>query len=409
MTIALIAGSGMAGRAAALTLRRVGWTGEIVLVGDDPEYPYDRPPLSKSVVIGTADMNKVIKPAPEVYEQEAIDLRRGVTVTGADATAKTAELSDGSTVAWDALVLATGCAPRQLPIPGLDLPGVYRVTRLDEALEIQAVLATGPKHLGIIGGGFIGMEVAAAAVAAGHTATVLEAAPEPMSRPLGLEVAERVLLWATDRGVVVRAGVGVEQVSGDDIATGVRLVGGEEIDADLVIVAVGQSPRLELAQQLGCEEVVGGIKVDAGMRTSVADVYAVGDIAAFPSTWADEDRIRVEHAAVAIGHGQVAAEQIATGEGRYDDLPSFWSDQGDLTLNVVGVARPDDEIVWRGDQALPACTAFYLREGAMRAAFSVSDMKTLRGVRKLFAAGVSPTREQLADPAVDLAALAAEG
>ena len=409
MTIALIAGSGMAGRAAALTLRRVGWTGEIVLVGDDPEYPYERPPLSKSVVVGTADMSKVIKPAPEVYEQDGIDLRRGVTVTGADASAKTAELSDGSTVAWDALVLATGCAPRQLPIPGLDLPGVHRVTRLDEALEIQAVLATGPKHLAIIGGGFIGMEVAAAAVAAGHTATVLEAAPEPMSRPLGLEVAERVLQWATDRGVVVRAGVGVEQVSGDDIATGVRLVGGEEIDADLVIVAVGQTPRLELAQQLGCEEVVGGIKVDAGMRTSVADVYAVGDIAAFPSTWADEDRIRVEHAAVAIGHGQVAAEQIATGEGRYDDLPSFWSDQGDITLNVVGVARPDDEIVWRGDQALPACTAFYLREGTMRAAFSVSDMKTLRGVRKLFAAGVSPTREQLADPAVDLAALAAAG
>ena len=409
MTIALIAGSGMAGRAAALTLRRVGWTGEIVLVGEDPEYPYDRPPLSKSVVIGTADMTKVIKPAPEVYAQEAIDLRRGVTVTGADASAKTAELSDGSTVAWDALVIATGCAPRQLPIPGLDLPGVHRVTRLDEALEIQAVLATGPKHLAIIGGGFIGMEVAAAAVAAGHTATVLEAAPEPMSRPLGLEVAERVLQWATDRGVVVRAGVGVEQVSGDDIATGVRLVGGEEIDADLVIVAVGQTPRLELAQQLGCEEVVGGIKVDAGMHTSVADVYAVGDIAAFPSKWADEDRIRVEHAAVAIGHGQVAAEQIATGEGLFEDLPSFWSDQGDITLNVVGVARPDDEIVWRGDQALPACTAFYLREGTMRAAFSVSDMKTLRGVRKLFAAGVSPTREQLADPAVDLAALAAAG
>ena len=409
MTIALIAGSGMAGRAAALTLRRVGWTGEIVLVGDDPEYPYDRPPLSKSVVVGTADMSKVIKPAPEVYEQDGIDLRRGVTVTGADASAKTAELSDGSTVAWDALVLATGCAPRQLPIPGLDLPGVHRVTRLDEALEIQAVLATGPKHLAIIGGGFIGMEVAAAAVAAGHTATVLEAAPEPMSRPLGLEVAERVLQWATDRGVVIRAGVGVEQVSGDDIATGVRLVGGEEIDADLVIVAVGQTPRLELAQQLGCVEVAGGIQVDAGMHTSVADVYAVGDIAAFPSTWADEDRIRVEHAAVAIGHGQVAAEQIATGEGLYADLPSFWSDQGDITLNVIGVARPDDEIVWRGDQALPACTAFYLRDGTMRAAFSVSDMKTLRGVRKLFAAGVSPTREQLADPTVDLAALAAEG
>jgi 3-phenylpropionate/trans-cinnamate dioxygenase ferredoxin reductase subunit len=281
--------------------------------------------------------------------------------------------------------------------------------RIDEALAIQEVQASGPKRLAIIGGGFIGMEAAAAAVAHGHTATVIEAAPEPMARPLGLEVAERVLQWATDRGVEVLAGVGVKEVLGDDRASGVRLASGDIIDADLVICAIGQVPRLDLARMLGCEEAAGGITVDAGMRTSVEGVYAVGDIAAFPSRWADEDRIRVEHAGVAIGHGQTAAEQIATGEGLYEDLPSFWSDQGDITLNMVGVARPDDEIVWRGDRDLPACTAFYLRDGRLRAAMSVGDMKTLRGVRKLFAAGVSPIAEQLADPDVDLAALAAAG
>ena len=136
-------------------------------------------------------------------------------------------------------------------------------------------------------------------------------------------------------------------------------------------------------------------------------VYAVGDIAAFPSRWADEDRIRVEHASVAIGHGQVAAEQIATGEGQFDDLPTFWSDQADVTLNVVGAPRADHQIVWRGDQDAPACTAFYLRDGRLRAAMSAGDMKTLRAVRKLFAADVSPTPDQLADPDLNLADLAA--
>ncbi len=397
----------MAGRATALTLRRVGWQGEIVLVGDETTPPYDRPPLSKSVIVGTADLSKVIKPSLETYAADGIDLRLGVSVVVADGSAKTAELSDGTQVAWDAFVVATGCAPREVPIPGLDLPGVFRITRLDEALAIQEILASGPTRLAIIGGGFIGREAAAAAVAHGHSATVLEAAPEPMARPLGSDVAARVLRWATDRGVEIRAGVGVEEVVGDDRASGVRLADGTVIDADLVIVAIGQVPRLELATALGCAEAAGGVQVDAGMRTSVDGVFAVGDIAAFPSRFADEDRIRVEHAAVAIGHGQTAAEQIATGEGLYADLPSFWSDQGDLTLNVVGVPRPDDEIVWRGNQDIPACTAFYLRDGRMRAAMSVGDMKTLRGVRKLFAADVSPTPAQLADPDVDLAALAA--
>ncbi|MGI9116976.1 MAG: NAD(P)/FAD-dependent oxidoreductase [Gaiellales bacterium] len=407
MPITLIVGGGMAGRAAALTLRRVGYQGEIVLVADEDTPPYDRPPLSKSVIVGTADLEKVVKPARATYAEDGIDLRLGVAVTAADAGTRTAVLSDGSEIAWDALVLATGCAPRSIPVPGLDLPGVFRVTRLDEALAIQAILATGPKRLAVIGGGFIGMEAAAAAVAAGHTATVLEAAPEPMARPLGLSVAERVLRWATDRGVEVRAGVGVEEVLGDDRATGVRLATGDVVEADLVICAIGQVPRLELAELLGCELAAGGVEVDNRMRTSVDGVFAVGDIAAFPSKWADEDRIRVEHAGVAIGHGQTAAEQIATGEGIFEDLPTFWSDQGDITLNMVGVPRPDDEIVWRGDQETPACTAFYLRDGRLRAAMSVGDMKTLRAVRKLFAAGVSPTADQLADPDVDLAALAA--
>lgn len=407
MPITLIAGGGMAGRACALTLRRVGYEGEIVLCGDETTPPYDRPPLSKSVIVGTADLEKVIKPEPEVYAEDGIGLRLGTAVQAVDGDARTATLSDGSTIAWDALVLATGCAPRSAPIPGIDHAGVFRVTRMDEALAIHAILAEGPKRLAIIGGGFIGLEAALAAIGAGHTAVVLEGGALPMERPLGGEVAARVHRWALARGADIRTGVVVEEVLGEERATGLRLADGEEIAADLVICAIGQVPRLDLARQLGCEEAAGGVEVDRGLRTSVEGVYAIGDIAAFPSRWADEDRIRVEHAGVAIGHGQTAAEQIATGEGLFDDVPTFWSDQGDVTLNVVGTPRADHEIVWRGDQDAPACTAFYLRDGQLRAALSAGDMKTLRGVRKVLNAGVSPTREQLADPDVSLAELAA--
>ena len=407
MAIALIVGGGMAGRACAFTLRRVGFGGEIILIGEEETPPYDRPPLSKSVIVGKADLDKVIKPLPEAYEEDRIDLRLGVRVESVDGEAKTAALSDGTTIAWDHLVLAPGCSPRDVPIPGIDQEGVYRLTRMDEALAVHDLLAEGPKRIAVIGGGFIGLEAALAAGGAGHTVVVLEGGELPMQRPLGSEVAACVQQWAAARGADIRTGVVVEQVLGDGRATGVRLAGGEEIEADLVIVAIGQTPRLELARQLGCEEAAGGVEVDRGCRTSVADVYAVGDIAAFPSRWADEDRIRVEHAGVAIGHGQTAADQIATGEGMFDDVPTFWSDQGDVTLNVIGTPRAEHEIVWRGDQDAPACTAFYLRDGVLRAALSAGDMKTLRGVRKLFAAGVSPTREQLADPGLNLADLAA--
>ena len=401
MPITLIAGGGMAGRACALTLRRVGYQGEIVLVGDETTPPYDRPPLSKSVIVGTADLEKVVKPGAEAYAEDGVDLRLGTSVASVDGAARTATLSDGSTVAWDALVLATGCAPRSAPIAGIER--AHRVTRMDEALAIHAILAEGPKRVAVIGGGFIGLEAALAAVGAGHTAVVLEGGELVMQRPLGGEVAARVQRWAEARGAEIRTGVLVEEV----VDGAVRLAGGEEIAADLVLCAIGQEPRLDLARQLGCEEAAGGVEVDRGLRTSVEGVYAVGDIAGFPSRWADEDRIRVEHAGVAIGHGQVAAEQIATGEGQFDDLPTFWSDQGDVTLNVIGTPRADHEIVWRGDQDAPACTAFYLRDGQLRAALSAGDMKSLRGARKLFAAGVSPSADQLADPDVNLADLAA--
>ena len=398
----LIVGAGTAGRSLALSLRRADFAGDIVLVSDEPEVPYDRPPLSKSVVVGEVDAAGVTRPDRAAYAQDRVDLRLGVAVTAIAAAARTAQLSDGSTITWTALVLATGAAPRQLPIAGLDQPGVHRVTRLDEALALRDALVGGPKHLVIIGGGFIGMEVAAAAVKHGHRATVLEAAPEPLSRPLGLEVAERVLAWSRARGVEIRVGTAVEQVLGDGQPTGVRTAAGEELAADVVVAAIGVAPRLDLARALGCAEAAGGIAVDAGLRTSIPDVYAIGDIAAYPSSYADEPLIRVEHVSVAIGHGQVAATQIARGEGAYDDLPTFWSDQGDVTLNVVGAPRAEDTIVWRGDVDAPVCTAFYLRAGRLRAALAANDTRTLRAARRLITAGVSPTPEQLADPTVAL-------
>ena len=403
----LIAGAGTAGRSLALSLRRAGHEGQIVLISDESFAPYDRPPLSKAVVVGTVELDKVIRPELSDYDRDRVDLRLGVSVAAVNVEKRTALLSDRTELNWSSLVLATGAAPRVLPIGGLDLPGVHRVTRLDEALALRDALAGGSKRVAVIGGGFIGMEVAAAVVAHGHSAVVIEAAALPLRGPLGAEVAEQVLRWTVARGVEVFAGVGVECVFGDHEAVGVRLASGTEVAADLVVAAIGVAPRLDLARQLGCIEVANGIQVDLGMRTSVPGVFAIGDIAAFPSRYADESHIRVEHVAVAIGHGQIAATQIATGVGVYDELPAFWSDQGELTLNVVGVPRAGDTIVWRGDVEAPACTAFYLRAGRLRAALAANDTRTLRSARKLLVAGVSPTPAQLMDLDVDLTALAA--
>lgn len=403
----VIVGAGMGGRAAALGLRKAGYADPVVLIGEESHAPYDRPPLSKDVPFGSADAATVIRPAAEVYAADGITLRLDTPVDAVDAEVREVVLASGERVAYDHLVLATGAAPRIPPLEGIDRPGVHRVGDLDDALALRDALGRGGgTHVAIVGGGFIGMEFACGLLAHGHRATVVEMAPQPLAGPLGEEVARVVAGWAEADGVVIHAGVGVEAITGSSRAEGLVLVGGEEITADLVVVAIGVQPRLTLAEGAGCELVAGGVWVDASLRTSVEDVFAIGDIAAFPSRYADEPEIRVEHEAVAIGHGQTVARVIAEGAGAYDDLPSFWSQQGPRTLNVVGVPRRGDRIVWRGEPATATCAAFYLRDDRLRAALAVGDNKALRGARRLLEAGRTPTDAELADPDVDLSALA---
>jgi 3-phenylpropionate/trans-cinnamate dioxygenase ferredoxin reductase subunit len=402
----VIVGAGMGGRAAALAVRKAGYADPVVLIGEERHAPYDRPPLSKDVPFGGADAATVIRPDLDAYAAAAIDLRLATPVAEVAAGTREVVLAAGERVPYEHLVLATGAAPRVPPLDGVELPGVHRVGDLDDALALRDALVDGARRVAIVGGGFIGMELACGLVAHGHRAVVVEMAPQPLAGPLGEEVAGVVAGWAAADGVDIRAGTGVEAIMGTDAAEGLVLAGGEEIPADLVVVAIGVQPRLALAESAGCELAAGGVLVDASLRTSVDGVFAIGDIAAFPSRYADEPEIRVEHEAVAIGHGQAVAREIAEGAGTYDDLPSFWSQQGQRTLNVVGVPRRGDRIVWRGDAAAATCAAFYLREGRLRAALAVGDNKALRGARRLLEAGRTPTDTELSDPAVDLSALA---
>lgn len=403
----VIVGAGMGGRAVALGLRKAGYADPVVLIGEERHAPYDRPPLSKDVPFGSADARTVIRPEPEAYAADGIALRLDTPVADVDPEVREVALASGELVPYEHLVLATGAAPRVPPLDGVDRPGVHRVGDLDDALALRDALGgSGGRHVAIVGGGFIGMEFACGLLAHGHRATVVEMAPQPLAGPLGEEVARVVAGWAEADGVAVRAGVGVEAVSGTSRAEGLVLAGGEEIPADLVVVAIGVQPRLGLAEAAGCDPAAGGVRVDASLRTSVPGIFAIGDIAAFPSRYADEPEIRVEHEAVAIGHGQTVAKVIAEGEGAYDDLPSFWSQQGPRTLNVVGAPRRGDRIVWRGEPAAATCAAFYLRDDRLRAALAVGDNKALRGARRLLEAGRTPTDAELADPDVDLSALA---
>lgn len=403
----VIVGAGMAGRAVALGLRKAGYADPVLLIGEERHAPYDRPPLSKDVPFGSADAATVIRPEAEVYAVDDIALRLDTPVVDVDAAARVVVLASGERVAYDRLVLATGAAPRVPPLDGVDRPGVHRVGDLDDALALHEALGSGGgRHVAIVGGGFIGMELACGLLAHGYRATVVEMAPQPLAGPLGEEVAQVVAGWASADGVEIRAGVGVERIMGTTHAEGLVLAGGEEIAADLVVVAIGVQPRLALAERAGCDLAAGGVRVDTSLRTSVDGVFAIGDIAAFPSRYADEPEIRVEHEAVAIGHGQTVAKVIAEGEGVYDDLPSFWSQQGSRTLNVVGAPRRGDRIVWRGEPEDAACAAFYLRDDRLRAALAVGDNKALRGARRLLEAGRTPTDAELSDSDVDLSALA---
>ncbi|GAB1513106.1 NAD(P)/FAD-dependent oxidoreductase [Actinophytocola sp. KF-1] len=375
----VIAGAGLAGAKAAQALREDGFAGQLLLLGEEPERPYERPPLSKGYLLGDQDRAAVYVHDDEWYAKNSVDLRLGCRVTGLDRSAHTVELADGERIHYTKLLLATGSSPRRLPVPGADLPGVHYLRGLADSDRLRDELRDG-RRVVIAGAGWIGLEVAAAARTRGCLVTVVEPAPTPLHAVLGPRIGEFFAGLHRRHGVEFRFGTGVGRILGAGQVSTVVTADGDEIPADLVIVGIGVRPNVDLAERAGlsvCPSPPGGVAVDADMRTDDPDIYAAGDVAAVPSTRYGT-RLRVEHWANAIAGGQAAARAMLGRDRRHDgteeELPYFFSDQYDAGMEFAGWLAPGGhhELVIRGDLAEAAFHAFWLNDGQVVAGMHVN-------------------------------------
>ena len=382
-TVAVV-GAGLAGGKAVEALRAEGFGGRIVLFGDEPHRPYERPPLSKGYLQGNDERDTVFVHPERWYGEHDVDLRLGAAVTGLDRHAHELMTDDGQPVHYDRLLLATGASPRHLRLPGADLPGVHYLRTLDDSDALRAAFRPGANVV-VIGGGWIGLETAAAARTAGATVTVLESAELPLLRVLGPQMAQVFAGLHRENGVDLRLGVTVAALRGEGSAvTGVELGDGAVIDADAVVVGVGVTPNVDLARQAGLE-VDDGVLVNASLRTSDAHVFAAGDVANAEHPVLGR-RIRVEHWANALHQPEVAAQSILGRDAVYDRLPYFFTDQYDLGMEYVGYASADDDVVVRGDLEGREFVALWVRDGRVVAGMNVNVWDVTDRIRDLILA-----------------------
>ena len=382
-TVAVV-GAGLAGGKAVEALRAEGFGGRIVLFGDEPHHPYERPPLSKGYLQGNDERDTVFVHPESWYGEHDVDLRLGAAVTGLDRHAHELMTDDGQPVHYDRLLLATGASPRHLRLPGADLPGVHYLRTLDDSDALRAAFRPGATVV-VIGGGWIGLETAAAARTAGATVTVLESAELPLLRVLGPQMAQVFAGLHRENGVDLRLGVTVAALRGEGSAvTGVELGDGAVIDADAVVVGVGVTPNVDLARQAGLD-VDDGVLVNANLRTSDAHVFAAGDVANAEHPVLGR-RIRVEHWANALHQPEVAARSILGRDAVYDRLPYFFTDQYDLGMEYVGYASADDDVVVRGDLEGREFVALWVRDGRVVAGMNVNVWDVTDRIRDLILA-----------------------
>jgi 3-phenylpropionate/trans-cinnamate dioxygenase ferredoxin reductase subunit len=404
----LIVGAGLAGTSAAEALRTNGFGGRVVLLGDEKAHPYDRPPLSKDYLQGKSELDKVFLHPDAWYAEQDIELRLGVQVTAVDRDAHQVSTAGGERIGYDKLLLATGSSPRRLRLPGADLRGVLYLRRLEESDAMKAAFAAASR-VAMIGAGWIGLETAAAARAAGCAVTVVDVAELPLLAVLGKEMAEMYAGLHRRNGVEFRLGAKLTEITGKDGATiGLRLEDGSFIDADAVVVAVGITPNTELAEAAGLT-VDNGVLVDEHLATSDPDVFAAGDVANafYPNLGT---HLRLEHWSAALNQGPVAAANMLGKNTSYDQVPYFFSDQYDMGMEYSGyVAKGDyDEVVFRGDVEAGEYLAFWLREGRVLAGMNVNVWDITDAIAALVRSGVRVDRAKLVDPEVDLADVGAD-
>ncbi len=398
----VIAGGGQAAVQTIDTLRRKGFAGRIALVGDEPWLPYQRPPLSKKYLAGALERERLLLRPAHFYETHSVETRLGRRVEEISRRDQRLRLDDGSTVAYDALLISTGSRPRRLAVPGADLEGVFFLRTIADVEQIRAEWAPG-KRLVIVGGGYIGLEVAATARELGLEVTVLEMADRVMNRVVCPEVSAFYEAEHARHGVRILCNSRVQALAA---AAGSRRVhavitdDGEEHTADCVVVGCGVLPADALAVACGlqCEN---GVAVDDRCRTSDPVIYAAGDCTSHPSLRYGR-RLRLESVDNAFEQGASAALNMLGMETVHDKVPWFWSDQYDLKLIIVGIGQGYDAVVMRGDPATHAFSACYLRGGELIAVDSINSPRDQMAARKLIAARARPHPDKLADPAVPL-------
>jgi 3-phenylpropionate/trans-cinnamate dioxygenase ferredoxin reductase subunit len=405
-TTHVIVGASLAGAKAAETLRAEGFDGPLVMIGEENDRPYERPPLSKDYLLGKAERETIYVHPEQWYADHDIDLRLGVAVTGIQPGAHAVSLADGSQLGYAKLLLATGSSPRRLSVPGADLDGVLYLRSVGDSDRIKAAFRSASR-VAVIGAGWIGLETAAAARAAGAEVTVLEMAELPLLRVLGRQVAEVFATLHREQGVDLRCGVQITRITGSNgKADGVRLADGRHIQADIVIAGVGITPNSQLASAAGLK-TGNGIQVDAQLRSSDPDIYAAGDVAnAFHPLLAKH--IRVEHWANALHQSQAAAKAMLGQDVAYDRVPYFFTDQYDLGMEYSGYVEPDgyDEVVFRGDVGRREFIAFWLGGGRVLAGMNVNIWDVNDAVQALVRGGQQVDKNALRDPQTPLQSLA---
>jgi 3-phenylpropionate/trans-cinnamate dioxygenase ferredoxin reductase component len=398
----VIVGGGLAGAKAAETLRDENHDGRIVLLSAEAERPYERPPLSKGYLLGSDERDTAFVHPAAWYGEHNVDLRLSTRAAALDLAAHEVELGDGERLRYDKLLLATGSTPRRLDVPGADSDGVLYLRELPDADRIRAALTEG-RRIVVIGAGWIGLEVTAAARHHGASVTVLEVSDLPLQRVLGDDIAKVFVELHHEHDVDLRLSTGVERIQSDDGQLVVVDSTGSQIVADAVVVGVGIRPAVELAEAAGLL-IDDGVAVDGSLRTSAPDVYAAGDVAAAEHAVLDM-RVRVEHWANALNQGPVAARSMLGQDVVYDELPYFFTDQYDLGMEYIGHAPPGsyDRVVVRGDLAGREFQAFWLGGGRALAGMHVNMWdEGIDPIKRVVAAGRTLDPDRLADPDLPL-------
>ncbi|MBB3082215.1 NAD(P)/FAD-dependent oxidoreductase [Geodermatophilus sabuli] len=402
----VIIGAGLAGAKAAETLREEGADAPVVLVGAEPERPYERPPLSKGYLLGAAAREEAFVHDEGWYAAHDVELRTGVQATRLDPAGHRVRLDTGEELPYARLLLTTGSAARRLPVPGADLDGVRYLRTLADADRLRADLTGGGRRVVVVGAGWIGMEVAAAARSLGNEVVVVEPQPAPLFGVLGRQLGAVFAQVHRDHGVELFTSSTVRELRGDGgRVTSVVTDGHAGLPADLVVVGVGAAPRTELATAAGLE-VDDGVLTDEALRTSAPDVFAAGDVAASFSPFSGR-HVRVEHWANALHGGPAAARAMLGQDVVHDRVPYFFTDQYELGMEYSGLASPEDTVVCRGAPEDGAFTAFWTADGRVTAAMTVNVWDLTEQVQELIRSRRAVDPQRLADPGVPLTELVA--